>query len=67
MYLGDTTIVTGDPEIPEHIPTDSIITVVRCVPRAKMSKCHFSGCPPSNVDIVRAIVGEHAKVERHWE
>jgi len=67
MYLQDVTIVTGAPEIPEYIPEDSIVTVGRCVPPDKRSQRHVKGCPPNNLDIVQAIIGDRAKVERHWE
>lgn len=67
MYLQDITIVTGDPEIPEHIAEDSIVTVGRCVPPDKRSKRHVKGCPPNNLDIVQAIIGGRTKAERHWE
>lgn len=67
MYLPGTTIVTGDPEIPETIPKDSLVTVGRCVPRGKRSERYVKGCPPNNLDIVQAIIGGRAKAERHWE
>jgi len=67
MYLQDVTIVTGAPEIPEYIPEDSIVTVGRCVPPDKRSQRHVKGCPPNNLDIVQAVIGDRAKVERHWE
>jgi hypothetical protein len=66
-YLEGVTIVTGNPEITEAIPEDSLITVGRCVPSDKKSKYHVRGCPPNNQDIVQAIIGERAKAERHWE
>ena len=66
-YLEGVTIVTGNPEITEAIPEDSLITVGRCVPSDKKSKRHVRGCPPNNLDIVQAIIGERAKAERHWE
>ena len=67
MYLQDVTIVTGAPEIPEYIPEDSIVTVGRCVPPDKRSQRHVKGCPPNNLDIVQAVIGDRAKAERHWE
>ena len=67
MYLQDVTIVTGALEIPEPIPEESIVTVGRCVPPEKRSKRHVKGCPPNNLDIVQAIIGDRAKAERHWE
>lgn len=67
MYLPGITIVTGAPEIPEYSPKDSIVTVGRCVSPEKRSKRHVSGCPPNNLDIVQAIIGDRAEAERHWE
>ena len=67
MYLPGITIVTGDPEIPEYVPRDGLVTVGRCVPESKRSKRHAKGCPPNNMDIVQAIMGDRAKAERHWE
>jgi len=67
IYLPGITIVTGDPEIPEYICEDSLITVGRCVPDHKRSKRHVRGCPPNNLDIVQAIIGGRANAERHWE
>jgi hypothetical protein len=66
-YLPGITIVTGDPNIPEDIPQDSLVTVGRCVPDSKKSKRHVKGCPPNNLDIVQAIIGGRAKAERRWE
>jgi len=67
MYLRDVTVVTGAPEIPEAIPDESIVTVGRCVPLENRSKRHVKGCPPNNLDILQAIIGDRAKAERHWE
>ena len=67
MYLPGITIVTGDPEIPEYIPRDGLVTVGRCVPDHKKSKRHVKGCPPNNLDIVQAVIGGRAKADRHWE
>lgn len=67
MYLPGITVVTGDPEIPETIPRDGLVTVGRCVPEGKKSSRHVKGCPPNNLAIVQAIIGGRAKTERHWE
>ena len=66
-YLKGVTIVTGDPDLPEYIREDNTVTVGRCVPSDKKSKRHVRGCPPNNLDIVQAIIGDRAKAERHWE
>jgi uncharacterized protein (DUF362 family) len=67
MYLPGITVVTGDPEIPETVPKDGLVTVGRCVPKGKRGNRHVKGCPPNNLDIVQAIIGDRAKAERHWE
>jgi len=67
MHLPGITVVSGDPEIPETIPRDGLVTVGRCVPERKRSSRHVKGCPPNNLDIVQAIIGDRAKAERHWE
>jgi len=66
-YLPGITILTGDPDIPEYVPPNSLVTVGRCVPESKRSKRHVKGCPPNNLDIVRAIIGGRGKADRHWE
>jgi len=67
MYLPGITVVTGDPEIAQTIPVDGLVTVGRCVPKEKRSNRHVKGCPPNNLDIVQAIIGNRAKAERRWE
>jgi hypothetical protein len=67
MYLPGITILTGDPDIPEYVPKDSLVTVGRCVPESKRSKRHVKGCPPNNLDIVQAIIGGRGKADRRWE
>ena len=67
MYLPGITILTGDPEVPEYVPKDSLVTVGRCVPESKRSKRHVKGCPPNNRDIVQAIIGDRVKAERRYE
>jgi len=66
-YLKGITIITGDPDLPEDIREDNTVTVGRCVPPEKRSRRHVPGCPPNNLDIVQAIIGERARAERHWE
>ncbi len=65
-YLEGITIVTGEPDLPECIHEDGLVTVGRCMPPEKRSKRHVRGCPPNNLDIVQAIIGDQAKAERHW-
>ena len=67
MYLPGITLVSGDPAIAGSVPRAGLVTVGRCVPRDKRSARHVKGCPPNNMDIVKAIIGDRAKVERHWK
>ena len=67
IYLPGITVVTGDPEMPEALPEEGLVTVGRCVPKEKRTDRHVKGCPPNNMDIVQAIIGDRAKAERHWE
>ena len=66
MYLPGVTIVTGDPEVPETIPKEGIVTMGRCVPKDKRNERYVKGCPPNNMDIVQAIMGDRAKADRAW-
>ena len=65
-YLHGITLVTGDPDIPEDVDKDNLVTVGRCIPLDKRGKRYVKGCPPNNLDIVQAIIGGRAKAERHW-
>jgi uncharacterized protein (DUF362 family) len=66
MYLPGVTVVTGDPEIPPFVPPDSLVTVGKCVPEWKRGKLHVKGCPPNNVYVVQAIIGERGKAKRMY-
>jgi len=66
MYLPGVTVVTGDPEIPPFVPSDSLVTVGKCVPEWKRGKFHVKGCPPNNSYVVQAIIGERAKAKRMY-
>jgi len=67
MYLPGITVVSGDPEIPGTISEKGLVTVGRCVPKEKRSGRHVKGCPPNNLDIVQAIIGDRATADRNWE
>jgi hypothetical protein len=60
-YLPGITIITGDPEVPETLPKEGLVTVGRCVPKEKRTDRHLKGCPPRNVDFVKAIIGDRAR------
>ena len=51
------TILTGDGESPKDVSEDHLLVVGVCCPRdLKRSKRYVKGCPPNNIDIVRAIM-----------
>ena len=66
MYLPGVIVITGDPEIPPFVPTDSLVTVGKCVPEWKRGKLHVKGCPPNNAFVVQAIIGERGKAKRMY-
>ncbi|MBU1207489.1 MAG: DUF362 domain-containing protein [Proteobacteria bacterium] len=66
MYLPGVTVVTGDPAIPPFVPTESIVTVGKCVPEGKRGQRYVRGCPPNNVYVVQAIIGEKGKAKRMY-
>jgi hypothetical protein len=66
MYLPGITVITGDPEIPPFVPSESLVTVGKCVPEWKRGKLHVKGCPPNNAYVVQAIIGEGGKAKRMY-
>ncbi len=62
-YLPGVTVITGNPPIPEGTSKDNIVAVGQCVPHGKRGKRFVAGCPPNNVFIVQAIIGERDKVK----
>ena len=66
MYLPGVTVITGDPEIPPFVPSESLVTVGKCVPEWKRGKLHVKGCPPNNAYVVQAIIGERGKAQQMY-
>ena len=66
MYLPGVTVVTGDSEIPSTISKDVIVAVGKCVPKSKRGRNYVKGCPPNNVYVVRAIIGDREKAKRRY-
>jgi len=66
MYLPGITVVTGDPEIPEGTPEESIVKVGKCISKEKRGDRFVPGCPPSNAFVVDAIIGGREKVKRRY-
>jgi uncharacterized protein (DUF362 family) len=52
------TIIAGPAPIPEGIPQEELVSIGSCsLPEARRLPRYVRGCPPNNVDIVRAISG----------
>jgi hypothetical protein len=64
MYLRGVTVVTGDASLPEDAARENIVTVGKCIREDNRTERHIDGCPPNNVLVVRAIIGDRAEVKR---
>jgi len=52
------TVVAGPASLPEGVPPEMLVSIGSCaLPEARRLPRHVPGCPPNNVDIVRALVG----------
>jgi len=52
------TFVVGPAPVPDGVPADRLIVVGTCAtPEARRAGRFVRGCPPNNVDIVRAVTG----------
>jgi hypothetical protein len=52
------TIIAGPAPIPQGIPQEFLVSIgTCCLPEAKRLLRYVRGCPPNNVDIVKAIMG----------
>jgi uncharacterized protein (DUF362 family) len=50
------TVVSGPTPIPQDIPPEKLVSVGSCaLPEARRLPRHVRGCPPNNVDIIRAL------------
>ncbi len=65
-YLPGVTVITGDPDVPEGVQRDGIVSVGQCVPKGKRGKRFVKGCPPNNAYVVDAIIGGREKVKRMY-
>ncbi len=58
-YVKGLTILTGEGEPPEGTPEEKLLAIgVCCLPKFRRLKGYVKGCPPNNVDIVAAILGQ---------
>jgi uncharacterized protein (DUF362 family) len=56
------TVIAGPTPIPEGIPQEMLVSVGSCsLPEAKRLLRYVRGCPPNNVDIVRALLAAEGK------
>jgi uncharacterized protein (DUF362 family) len=52
------TVVAGPAPLPLGIPQEYLVSVGSCaLPEARQLPRHVKGCPPNNVDIIRALTG----------
>ncbi len=52
------TVVAGPAPLPLGVPQEYLVSVGSCaLPEARRLPRHVKGCPPNNVDIVRALTG----------
>ncbi|MBW1920279.1 MAG: DUF362 domain-containing protein [Deltaproteobacteria bacterium] len=65
-YLSGIWVLTGGAPPPEGVPRDSIVTVGKCMPKEIRTERHVKGCPPNNAYVVKAIIGDRAKVKRMY-
>jgi hypothetical protein len=53
------TVIAGPTPVPDGIPQEMLLSVGSCsLPEAKRLLRHVRGCPPNNVDIVRALLAD---------
>ena len=63
-YASGYTIVTGEAEVPDGVPTDKLIVVGSCCSaELKRSANWVRGCPPNNVNVKQALVGDRLRVK----
>lgn len=61
------TILTGEAELPAGVDPDKTVAVGICCPKHTRANLRFvTGCPPNNVDVVQAIVGEGRKMQNTY-
>jgi len=65
MYLPGVTVLTGDAPLPQGIAPEDIVTVGLCM-KDKQTARHVKGCPPNNVLVVKAIIGDRGEAARMY-
>jgi len=65
MYLPGVTVLTGDAPLPQGVAPEDIVTVGLCM-KDKQTARHVKGCPPNNVLVVKAIIGDRGEAARMY-
>jgi len=65
IYLPGVTVLTGDAPLPEGVAPEDIVTVGLCM-KDKQTARHVKGCPPNNVLVVKAIIGDRGEAARMY-
>ncbi len=53
------TVLAGPAEVPDSIPEERLVSIGSCgLFEARQLQRHVKGCPPNNVDIIRALTAE---------
>jgi uncharacterized protein (DUF362 family) len=59
-----TTVIAGPTPFPEGIPQEMLVSVGSCsLPEAKRLLRYVRGCPPNNVDIIRALLADEGEAK----
>ena len=67
MYLPGVTVVAGAADVAiEELPGEVVTVGTQCTPKDKMGLRHAKGCPPNNIDVVKAIIGGKAEAKRAY-
>lgn len=69
MYLPGVTVVAGAADSGVEIsslPGEVVTVGTKCTPKDKRGIRHADGCPPNNVDVVKAIIGAKAEAKRMY-
>jgi hypothetical protein len=67
MYLPGVTVLTGGADVPLDVEPGGVVTVgTKCTPKERRGERHAKGCPPNNIDVVKAIIGGRAEARRMY-
>ena len=69
IYLPGVTVVAGAADSGVDIsslPGEVVTVGTKCTPKDKRGIRHADGCPPNNIDVVKAIIGARAEAKRMY-